>query len=463
MFINSTLISQMISTFSAIIMFLNGLVFSVSGIVGFSAKADITYRFDNSIYYSAAGTITVTSSKDTTYEIYWGDSGGKKLSCELPGGGSADYSRLTAVTVSNGTGSSEIYSFTSIPVGAECVLAYKGNVEAGGMKLPAGKITKKDNSVYSFGGLSDVHFNRYSRSGGDDAMITFPKALNFLNNCGVSLVAMSGDISARSEDSAFEKFGAIASMYDFPVYTCTGNHDCVYNDTVNMSAWQANMNPGVYGEKKADGICDIAENGLDFVYAPKNTDGDVFVFFSQIYWWYGTAESRLVTDSQLDWLSGVLEKYKTKTVYLFFHTFLANCITLDAGTGEGNNLSPSGVYYSLNYTVGATDEVRFRGLMEKYKNVVFFNGHSHWKYSTSLKYNKIANITDYDGKYATMVHISSVTSPRDMIDNGTAAGDFALYSSEGMLIKVYKDHIQFIAVDFMQGQFLSYATYAIAR
>jgi len=202
---------------------------------------------------------------------------------------------------------------------------------------------------------------------------------------------------------------------------------------------------------------------MDFVYKPTDGNGDVFVFLSQYRWDYGEAHSRILEDSQLDWLEAQLEKYKDETVYLFFHTFLNNPVEGEnPHMGEGNLENNAGRHYDLPFTSGCADEVRFRGMMDKYENVVFFNGHSHWAYDMQ-ELNPNLNIANYGGEYATMVHISSVSSPRRTtanIDDGT---EHYMRSSEGMYVEVYEDKIVFTACEFLKGQFLSYATYVVER
>ena len=208
-------------------------------------------------------------------------------------------------------------------------------------------------------------------------------------------------------------------------------------------------------------MVEVADNGMDFVYAPSEAKGDVFIFFSQYRWDYNKPTSRLVTDEQLDWLSAQLEKYKNETVFLFFHTFLANADG-DPDMGEGNLKNNVGNSYDLVFTPGTADEARFRELMKEYKNVVFFNGHSHWAYDMQ-KFNPQMNITDYNGEYATMVHISSVSSPRRTTANSLATTEHAMRSSEGMLVTVYPEKIVFTACDFLSGELLAYATYVIEK
>lgn len=430
-------------------------------IPGTENSVEIVYDFDNEKAGSASGTVTLNASLGGDYEIYWGTEDNEKLSVDLDGY-TVYYSELAEINVKGGSGSKDIHEFTAIPEGAETVLAYKAGVKVGTYEIPDAKLADNGKKLYTFGALSDVHFNRYNFSlTGDDACLTFPNALNFLEKMGVSVVGISGDISADGERDAFEKFNRITSAYDFPVYTCTGNHDV--SDDFTLANWQELMNTGVYGETKKDGVKAVAENGLDFVYAPEEANGDVFIFLSQYRWDYNSSESRILTDEQLNWLEAQFETYKDTTVYLFFHTFLNNPVEGEnPAMGEGNLENNKGHSYDLPFTEGCPDEVRFEEMMDKYENVIFFNGHSHWAYDMQ-ELNPNLNIADYGGEYATMIHVSSVSSPRRTKANLDDTTEHYMRSSEGMVATVYEDCIVFTACEFLKGELLSYATYTVEK
>lgn len=443
-----------LSIFMPLMTFINGISLDLPFISG---SAEIVYEFANETAGSAAGTITVNASMGE-YNLYWGTEDGEKLSEEVAGY-TVYYSEFASVKANE---PETIQQFTAIPEGAETVLAYKLGSLAGTMEIPENKIADYGEKIYSFGALSDVHFNRYNASlSGDDACITFNNALNFLESLGVSMVGISGDISADGERDAFEKYNSIVSNYDFPVYTCTGNHDV--SDYFSKANWQELMNTGVYGETKANGVADVAENGMDFVYIPEEGNGDVFIFLSQYEWDYGEVYSRILEDRQLDWLEIQLEKYKDETVYIFFHTFLNNPVEGEnLNMGEGNLENNVGRHYNLAFTEGCPDEVRFEAMMDKYENVVYFNGHSHWAYDMQ-ELNPNLNIANYGGEYATMVHVSSVSSPRRTKPNIDDTTEHYMRSSEGTYVEVYEDRIVFTACEFLKGEFLSYATYVVER
>lgn len=454
----TAIVIKILSMLMPMIIFFNSFVLPIPFL---SDKAEIDYLFANETAGSAAGTVTVTSNINGKYELYWGTDELEKLSIDVDNY-TVYYSEFAEIKVSRGEGSKEIIEFTAIPEGAETVLAYKNRILMGTYEIPEEKQADFGEKIYSFGALSDLHFNRYNGSlTGDDATVTFPNALNFLKSFDIELVGMSGDISDQSERDSFEKFNKISSGYDFPVYTCTGNHDVT--DAFSLANWQELMNVGVYGEEKADGVADVAANGMDFVYAPENCGGDVFIFLSQYKWDYNSSESRILTDAQLDWLETQLEKYSDKTVFLFFHTFLNSPVEGEnPAMGEGNLMNNAGHSYDLPFTEGCPDEIRFEALMKEYKNVVYFNGHSHWRYDMQ-ELNPQLNIADYNGEYATMVHLSSVSSPRTTKANLADTNEHYMRNSEGMLVTVYEDSIVFTACEFLKSEFLSYATYVIER
>ena len=454
---HGTIVGKFLSLFMGIVVFFNGISFGNP-----KDRVKISYEFANEIMGSAAGTVTVEAKIGGDYDLYWGDEDDDKLTFDV-GKYDVTYSEFATVEVKKGIGSTEIQSFTAIPEGAESVLVYKNSTVKAKLDLPESKITDNGEELYRFGALSDLHYNRYYLSLGDDSLATFPNALNFLDLCDVDLVAMTGDLSNNGERDAFQKFNATASKYDFPVYTCTGNHD-VHGEGLDLESWHEYVNTGVYGEEKREGVVEVAPNQVDFVYAPQAANGDVFIFLSQYAWSYNSESSRILTDAQLDWLGTQLEKYKDTTVYLFFHTFVRN---LEEGgninMGEGNLINSKGAHYNLIYTQGTADEVRFVNYLHEYKNVVFFNGHSHWRYAMQ-KYNKNLNIANYGGEYATMVHVSSVSSPRSIkSDKSKDYKDNNMRHSEGLLVTVYESRIVINAIDFMTGEMLAYATYNIDR
>lgn len=445
------IITKFISIITSILMLL-GIPAGSLGNGDGNAAGDMTVSFADETPGSMAGSVKVKATVDGEYDIYWGDAEGSDLTANV-NGKTVGYSEFATVEVRFGSGELEFNDFLAIPEGAETMVLKKGGKVLETETIPENKRLDYGTQKYAFGALSDVHFNRYSALSDDDTVVSFPRALNYLKDWGVSVVGISGDLSLNGELDSYEKYNSVVSQYDFPVYTCKGNHDC--RKYYTLSNWQKNVNKDIYGASKPAGILDVSSNGLDFVY---ECNGDIFIFFSQVSNTYMLGV-QLVTDGQLDWLEKQFAAYKDRNVYLFFHTFLGSD-GIPTNMCEGNIINPLGATYTLTYVKGNKDEKRFKQLLAEYKNVVFFNGHSHWSYDMQ-KYNRELNISDYDGKYAPMVHVSSVAAPRTVTDTSLVQKSNPGYMSEGLYMTVYNDMLLIRAVDFISGEFLAYATYIV--
>ncbi len=441
--------------FATILSMLLSLLASMGILPGNGSFVQTEIEYHNEQAGSADALIQITADMDGIYTLYWGNEYGKPLTKQTDSKELA-YSHFAEVEVLVGEGSIDLPDYTAIPYGAEYILVEFEDELVDRFAIPENKKTLEDKLIYTFGTISDLHFNRYDmENGADVAETTFARSLQFFDGFDVSIVAMPGDISTDGEVEAFQTFNRIASEFDFPVYTTTGNHDLHEKFTLNN--WQTYMNDGVYGEEKAEGVLNVSDNGLDFVYSGADTAGDVYIFLSQTTNNYGMLVNALMADAQLDWLAEQLQTYQDNRVYLFFHTFL-NAPGCDPLNSVGNLVNDLGWCYPLFYTQGATDEVRFRNLLREYDNVVFFSGHSHWAYHMQYM-NEYLNISDYDEGGATYVHVSSVSSPR------TTDGFQILWSgndpgmSEGYLIEVYDDYILLYGCDFVNGELLAYAVY----
>ena len=416
--------------------------------------SETTIQFNNDERANADALITVKTTTDGEYKLYWADENFDKLTLSL-GDTEVEYSEFATVTTYFGEGSIDLPDYTAIPDGAKNILVTLDGETLEIYEIPEEKLADRGEAIYSFGSISDLHFNRYELDdGGDVAELTLTRALTFFDTADVSLVAMPGDISTDGEKEAFMTFSSITSEYDFPVYTTTGNHDL--RKLYEKENWLAYMNPGAYGVEKSADVIEIAENGMDFVYK-EPVSGDIFIFLNQTSNNYGLLFNALLEDSQLDWLEAQLEAHKDETVYLFFHTFLNSAVG-NPFDSTGNLQNELGWSYPLFYTTGATDEVRIRNLLRENDNVIFFNGHSHWAYHMQYM-NPNLNISKNGEDGATFVHVSSVSSPRITGDYQVLWSGTDPDMSEGYLIEVYEDTMVLYGVDFVNNRILAYATY----
>ncbi|MBO5934284.1 MAG: metallophosphoesterase [Clostridia bacterium] len=436
-------------------------IFNISAdIPGFSDSKESTtsIQYLNDEKGSMDAIITINTTTDGNYKLYWADENNNMLTFalndkELP------FSEFAIVTTYYGEGSVDLPDYTAIPDGAENILVTLDGETLEILEIPEEKIADREDKIYSYGALSDLHFNRYFNGNGEDiANMTFTVALDFFDDADVSLVAMSGDIAYDGELESFMMFNEISSQYDFPVYTSTGNHDI--RKEYKKENWLAYMNPGAYGENRSEDVINVADNGMDFVYQ-EPVSGDIFVFLCQTSNNYGIPYNSLLQPSQLNWLEEQLNAHKDKSVYIFFHTMLGSTNENPFIT-TGNVMNNLGWAYPLIYTPGANDEIRLRNILRENKNATFFNGHSHWAYHMQCL-NPELNISKNGEDGATYVHISSVSCPRTTGDYQILWSSNDSVMSEGYLIEVYEDTMVLYGVDFTNGRILAYATYESAK
>ena len=362
------------------------------------------------------------------FSLYYADSNKKRLDY---------YDSLASFTASD---SANTLSFENVIVPKSCkyiIADGEGDYDYF-VKIPENSLLSEVD--YTFSALSDVHYNK-----GD----YFNDALDFLDGYGVDFVGISGDLTNDGEISSLEKFNEAIKNRLYKVYATSGNHD---EEAVKTGDWEEYINASITTD---DEIVNISENGIDFVFAPKKAEGNVFVFLCQTSWYYPKyptgEEYSLITEEQIEWLADVLEEYKSENVFLFFHTFLS----APDGTQEsavGNLKNPGGYYYTLPFSYGTADEVAFRALMKEYKNVVYFSGHSHWMFEMEI-YNENLNYSNFDGEYCHMVHVPSVCEPRWIGENDTSRTSKTGEASEGWIIEVYDEAIILIPVDFISEIF----------
>ncbi|MBP3494788.1 MAG: metallophosphoesterase [Clostridia bacterium] len=367
----------------------------------------------------------VASFKENTsgvFSLYYADNDGNKLGY---------YTAIKSAQIDNAN-KSIIVEDLIIPNKCAQILVEENSTSVCLAKIPEEYLGKKG---YTFSALSDPHFNKGNY---------FVTALDFLDGLEIDFVGVAGDVTGNGELSYMQKFNNAIKDRKYPVYTVGGNHD---TPALSNGAWIENMNTDITTNLE---VVDIAKNGIDFVYKPTKMAGDVFVFLTQTSWSYPESpkgdEYTILTREQLEWLSGALEEYKDTTVYLFFHTLLSAPDGTQA-SAVGNLVTPSGYSYDLPYSYGAADEVELRGLLKKYKNVIYFSGHSHWMFELE-KYNSNLNVSNFDGEYAYMVHVPSVCEPRSIDEDGNRISKTGVYS-EGWILDVYDDIIVLTPVDFL--------------
>ena len=368
--------------------------------------------------------ITVTSNLEGTYTLKYINEAGEPLAnyadiCTLEIEQMGTYKDLIDANVAPGEAEAiGIFDAAEVMVGS---IAIEG-IKADGTGL-----------LYSVGMLSDVHLNT-TNAGYSDCFSDFENALRFFSSTDVNaeFTCICGDISEHGTEEEFARYQEIvtADSQTIPVYTTTGNHDCL-SVGIDVDLW-----------KKYTG------QGLTFEVSRPLANGktDHFLFLGMSYWNF----KRAYLLTELDWVEDKLEEYRNGRCFVITHLFFPE------RAGNMMHIYPEG-----NWLKGAQLS-RLQAMCDKYKNSIWFSGHSHWRWSLQ-KFDDIANICR-NPESGWSIHIPSCAKPSDSNGDPTDAN----YSrqektalSEGAVINVYENHIDVLGVDFISGKYLPVASYRL--
>lgn len=301
----------------------------------------------------------------------------------------------------------------------------KGTILLGSLAFP--DVGQK---LYSFAALSDVHI------GYETAVADFQRALTYLNTQeNVNFICVCGDLSGDGSNTQLAQYQSIVNGYspNTPVYAIAGNHEGMVADIENR----------------------IANYTGQPLYYSFNYGNDVFIMVGTIG---GESYSNGVVfaDGTLSWLRQTLEANKDKRCFVFQHIFAGIAYESSSGVYVTDPTcgNAGGIY--TNWCWHDTAEcLEFEALMKQYKNVTWFHGHSHIRFSRQCVAD-YANLSREDGYRS--VHIPSLAIPRDDANNDGAYENFAA-GSEGYIVDVYENGIHLRGWDFVAGNYLPIASY----
>ena len=386
----------------------------------------VAYDFISDKAGFAGGTVSLVPEVSGSYTLYWADENGKLSSYTALGSFAAAAGKATTYTV---------HQNTAIPEGATRLIAVSAEYQYTYV-IPQERLLTSQ-KLYTFGAISDTH--QGTRYGPES--LSYERLVNagrILSEKNAVLVGINGDITYINLESEYILHAdAVKEIFEFapdmPVFTTAGNHESRDPYPFDKERYLQ------YTRNLADYDSDLTyvySDGNDLDYVIELPDGSVIIFLHQIYYDYNKAESRLMDDSQLDWLGARLEQYKDRTVFLFFHS------PMQGKVGDFDDYDDG-----LNMCTYTEDYKRLDAYFQQYTNVIFFNGHSHGSFDAVLggEYSDRV-INEYNGEYATLVHIPSLGQ-----------------SQLGYIVHVYEDRIVFEGYDFGNDQAIAYATFIIEK
>lgn len=404
---------------------------------------DIAYTFDNNISGNASGIITLVALNGDSagdYDIMWGNQNGIMTNY------SPINSTLLHLTETESVSYSHLISVNAIPKYATKVLAVKDGEIKASYDIPSNKLWNNGNygeHLYSVELLSDVHYQYESGSEDWQRAFTFGR-----NRENVSAICIAGDLTDNGSQKSIDEWKSARDSVrgDTPIYSCNGNHE-VYGTYSIMVG-----NPNVLRP-----YLDSDASGNDLPYFYKVINDDVYAFVASFdNQQIASKDNTMFTEAQLIWLENLLETYRNQRVFLFQHIFPYQTTQVQVDYfGNANNV------YTLNLwqKSGASmpDRVKFIQLMEHYKNVIWFSGHSHLKW-----YLQEVNHADNYFRYkngARFIHLPSLTVPRDI--EGSAITEYIYADSEGALMDVYPNCVIIRGRNFVDEKYLGIASYLL--
>ena len=404
--------------------------------------------FNNTTPANAYGEIVLLATSATysgTYKIMWGDDNGVMDNYKEIG------TIVLDVANSKTMGSIEFMKFNAIPKYATKILAVNNNEVVASYNIPVAKRWAAGNygeHLYSSGVISDAHV-QYD-TGPED----FAQAMSDFNQReSVEVVVHAGDLTSDGTQANLEEWKTLrdTNRGTTPVYSCVGNHEARSASSI------------MYSQKsKIRKYLDTDwQTGDDTTcYFMKVVNNDVYIFLS-IFEDTNQADSHtMFTADELTWLEGVLEQYRNQRVFLFAHVpphWNTDGIKYN-GIGVGNGAYSSDIWGNPQVNNRPmSDRTAFLNLIDHYKNVIWFSGHSHLRYYGQETWEHL-NVMQYKGG-ARFVHVSSLTVPRDIIDGAASGLKYA--ESEGAVMDVYPNCIRLRSRDFALGKFYGLCEYLI--
>lgn len=247
-----------------------------------------------------------------------------------------------------------------------------GNIKTTTNVVGQNPLNKCGSKKFKFAIFSDVHTRADTTQ---NANMKLREAITKVQELGCAFIAITGDLCNYDVENELNQYKAeIDANATIPVYESAGNHDATQQG-LNATLWKTITGQDPYYEI-------IHEN-------------EVFLFASQANW-SDDNSSKLFPKAYQDWLTSKLEEHKTKNrVFFFFHQYMPDCEGFGYRNGTQNQ----------SYLVGTLPY--FTNLINTYKNVIWFSGHSHTKFEVQANYPNV-NAYNKNGEICTMIHVPTL-------------------------------------------------------
>lgn len=359
--------------------------------------------------------------------MYWGNENGIL----------EDYTALREEIVYSNPCSITLDDDSIIPQNATKLYIFSSNSagtsdEAYVLSLPSGSQDDGLNNFQSeFEVISDIHIaikNEHLAS--SDAVALHKSHLNGfvsdlknVNGDKKTSVVVVGDIANSGGKEEWELADSILSGSDFidSTYYSIGNHDLYDGSYDNQIAYFYE-----YAKK-------------DSVYYKIDIDGYTHIFLGSESTNNGL--DAWLSDGQLNWFKTTMDEETSenpdKPVFVYLHQSLYNTVS-GSLPGQGWN--------------GVTQDAKFRDLVSKYRQILLFNGHSHWTM------NSVKNHCRLNQNLPHVFNTASIAYLWDSVNVPT--GEY-LRGSQGYYLKTTQKSVYILGRDYEQNKFIASACYRV--
>lgn len=243
-----------------------------------------------------------------------------------------------------------------------------GNIQTTTNIVGQNPLNKCGSRKFKFAIFSDVHTKADTSQ---NANVKLREAIAKVQELGCAFITVTGDLCNYDVENELNQYKAeIDAHATIPVYEIAGNHDATQQG-LNTTLWKT-------------------ITGQDPYYEIIHED-EVFLFLSQ-YQWADNNASGMLPQTYRDWVNSKLEEHKAKNrVFFFFHQYMPDCEGFGYRNGTQNQ----------SYLVGTLPF--FTNIINNYKNVIWFSGHSHTKFEVQANYPNV-NAYNRNGEICTMIH-----------------------------------------------------------
>ena len=417
--------------------------------------AEISYEFtgnDATKAGYAEGKITFTAPEKGNYKLYWSND------TEALDG----YYEIAKLEMEEAKASQsvEFGYHTAIPVDATKIIAVSETEEKATVEnamavydIPSDKKLsyKSEDAYYTFSSYSDIHIDEehwgeapaywweYSEQHWADA-------LDYATEKQVDFILSTGDqvTNAKLEnlDKEWQAYQYILAQSDYvnPIYEAGGNHELRQDGAIAEEIMAYMIGRGLDGD-----LQNIQDKKPYYAFTEPKT-GDLFIVMA-VEAGYRPAKYDQFSEEQMQWVEGLLkENYgKGKNIYLVQHALMK-------GYGPGDDLKTP--YYGGAMNPELDMAVRFRKLLEEYKDIIWISGHSHEDFALGYNYS------NDNGNACNMIHNSSVSNPTHITD-GEIDYAFDENLSQGYYVQVFDKTIIFNGANLVDKKIYPLYSYII--